>query len=66
MQTKPPEPNVTIDPTTVTHQTFNDCPDCGKTWETKPPIQGIIHRTILCIECSKKNNEKHFQNRPRR
>lgn len=33
------------------NQTWNDCPNCGKTWETKPAIPHVIHRTRLCSEC---------------
>ena len=35
----------------VGHQTYNDCPVCGRTWETIPAIKGVVHRTQLCDGC---------------
>jgi hypothetical protein len=48
MRTKPPD----ITSPKHTGQTWNDCPECGKSWETIPPIKGVIHRTKLCDNCA--------------
>ena len=42
------------------NQTFNTCPKCLKTWETYPPIPGIIHRTTYCKECKSQMDEEVF------
>lgn len=42
--------DITID-TMMSHQTYNDCPQCGRTWETIPAIKGVVHRTQLCERC---------------
>lgn len=34
--------------------TWNTCPNCHLSWETKPPIPGLLHRTILCHNCQEK------------
>lgn len=31
--------------------TANTCPACGKRWEDRDPIAGIVHRTRLCGSC---------------
>lgn len=36
------------------NQTWNTCPDCHLSWETKPSIPGLIHRTRLCHNCATK------------
>ncbi len=36
------------------NQTWNDCPECGRHWQTIPPIPGLIHRTRLCNACLQK------------
>ncbi len=46
-----------IQVSTITdNQTWNDCPECGKAWETKPSIPHIIHRTRLCDRCLSRNS----------
>jgi predicted nucleic acid-binding Zn ribbon protein len=48
------EPEKPIDITISTiygHETYHDCPRCGRTWQTIPPIPGVIHRTELCDPC---------------
>ena len=36
------------------NETWNDCPNCWKTWKDKYPTPGLIHRTRLCHECIEK------------
>jgi hypothetical protein len=59
MRTKPP--NKPDDITSPLHegQTFNSCPKCHRSWETIPPIKGVIHRTIICEEC--KADDRYFR-----
>lgn len=38
------------------NQTWNDCPTCGRTWQTYPSIPGVIHRTRLCDVCLRQVN----------
>jgi len=33
-------------------ETWNTCPECGKNWESIPPIPGVIHRTKMCESCA--------------
>lgn len=55
MRTKPPD-DIRV-PSKSDLDTWNDCPNCGKTWQTIPAIPGLIHRTVLCKECqAKKRN----------
>lgn len=37
-----------------THDTWNDCPSCGKTWMDKVPNRYVIHRTMFCESCWRK------------
>lgn len=41
------------DITSPNHQTetWNTCPECGKSWQTIPSIPGVIHRTKQCDSC---------------
>lgn len=57
MRTKPPDK--TDDITSPLHegQTFNSCPVCGKSWETIPPIKGVIHKTRVCDDCLSKRTK---------
>lgn len=36
------------------NDTWNDCPECGRTWKDDVGTKGLIHRTRLCHLCSKK------------
>lgn len=47
----------------VGHQTYNDCPICGHTWETIPAIPGVIHRTQLCDKCKQETNSSSSPHR---
>jgi len=42
--------------TSTDNQTWNDCPNCGKTWKDLIPTPGLLHRTRLCIECGGTND----------
>lgn len=56
MRRRPRERDVEVIATTKIrdNQTWNDCPECGKQWETIPAVPGIIHRTRLCDGCLKR------------
>lgn len=33
------------------NQSFECCSVCGKSEEIKPAIPGLLHRTIICVDC---------------
>jgi hypothetical protein len=40
------------------HETWNDCPECKRTWKDAEPTPGLIHRTRLCYWCLTKKTKK--------
>lgn len=47
-----------IAPAMQDNQTWNDCPDCGKSWKDRIPTPGLLHRTRLCEECKRKQTNR--------
>lgn len=45
-----------VSKTMKNNETWNDCPQCGKAWKDKIAIPGLIHRTRLCEDCRRKND----------
>lgn len=39
------------------NDTWNSCPECGKSWKDETPTRGLLHRTRLCEPCAKKIRE---------
>lgn len=47
MRTRPPDIMAPI----KDNETWNDCPECGKSWKDNIPTPGLLHRTRLCEKC---------------
>lgn len=44
-------------------ETWNDCVVCGKVWRDDIPTPGVLHRTVVCKECEKRDeSHKNFSN----
>jgi hypothetical protein len=41
-----------VSPSMKDNETWNDCPDCGKSWKDETPTPGLIHRTRQCYDCA--------------
>jgi len=35
------------------HETWNDCPACGRAWKDATPTPQVLHRTRLCEACAR-------------
>jgi hypothetical protein len=52
MRTKPPNNTDDITaPNMKNNETWNTCPECGKSWKDDISTPGLLHRTRLCDKC---------------